>query len=109
MDGSLNHSEKQFQNNASGDTSGGGPGGPARPLILDQTADRRAEKFFFATPPPPPPNPRLSQGLDDRPGYATEDGFGEWSQWSVVSTQGGLFISSPFKAGGGLNRDGGVI
>ena len=101
MDGSLNHSEKQFQNNASGDTSGGGPGGPARPLILDQTADRRAEKNFFATP-----HPRLSQGLDDRPGYATEDGFGEWSQWSVPKE---AYLFQAHLRRGGLNRDGGVI
>ena len=34
-------------------TPGEGPGGPARPLILEQT-----EKFFFATAtPPPPPTP----------------------------------------------------
>ena len=57
-------------------TPGEGPGGPARPLILDQTDARRTEKICFATPLPP----RLSQGLDDRPGSATEGGFGEWSQ-----------------------------
>ena len=38
-------------------TPGEGPEGPARPLILDQTKARRAEKNFFATPPPPPPTP----------------------------------------------------
>ena len=39
-------------------TPGEGPGGPAHPLILEQTAARRAEKNFFATaPPPPPPTP----------------------------------------------------
>ena len=67
-------------------TPGEGPEGPARPLILDQTKARRAENIFFATPPPPPPppNPRLSQGLDDLPGYATEDGFGERSQWFSI-------------------------
>ena len=59
-------------------TPGERPGGPARPLILDQT-----ENFFFLLP-PPPPNPRLSQGLDDRPGSATEGGFGEWSQWFSI-------------------------
>ena len=108
-------------------TPGEGPEGPARPLILDQTKARRAENIFFATP---PPNPRLSQGLDDRPGSAAEGGFGEWSQWFSIrvserlpsskktyitvnpplSTQGSLFISSPFEpGGGGLNRDGGII
>ena len=57
---------------------------PGEGLILDQT--EAPKKLFFETappplpPPPPPPPPRLSQGLDDRPGYATEDGFGEWSQ-----------------------------
>ena len=61
-------------------TPGEGPGGPARPLILEQT-----EKNFFATAnPPPPPNPRLSQGLDDRPPSATEGGFSEWSQWFSI-------------------------
>ena len=66
-------------------TPGEGPGGPARPLILEQTAARRAEKIFFATAnPPPPSNPRLSQGLDDRPPSATEGGFGEWSQWFSI-------------------------
>ena len=33
-------------------TPGEGPEGPARPLILDQTKARRAEKSFFATPTP---------------------------------------------------------
>ena len=68
-------------------TPGEGPGGPARSLFLEQTAARRAEKIFFATAPPsppPPPNPRLSLGLDDRPGSATEGGFGEWSQWFSI-------------------------
>ena len=46
---------------------------PGEGLILDQT--EAPKKLFFETAPP-----RLSQGLDDRPGYATEDGFGEWSQ-----------------------------
>ena len=32
-------------------TLGEGPGGPARPLILDQTDARRTEKICFATPP----------------------------------------------------------
>ena len=71
------------------------------PLNFRPNRGPKGRKKFFCYP-PPPLNPRLSQGLDDRPGYAIEDGFGEWSQWSVVSTQGGLFISSPFKAGGGL-------
>ena len=47
---------------------------PGEGLILGQT--EAPKKLFFETAPPP----RLSQGLDDRPGYATEDGFGEWSQ-----------------------------
>ena len=34
--------------------------GPGRPLFLDQSEARRAEKTFFLRPPP------LSQGLDDR-------------------------------------------
>ena len=57
------------------DPSGGGPGGSATPLFLDQTEARRAEKIFFWRPaphlylrvwmttPPPPPHP-LSEGLD---------------------------------------------
>ena len=55
-------------------TPGEGPEGPARPLILDQTK----AKFFCN------PHPRLSQGLDDRPGSATEGGFGEWCQWFSI-------------------------
>ena len=65
-------------------TPGEGPEGPARPLILTQPKARGPENIFLAPPPPPPPNPRLSQGLDDLPGYATEDGFGERSQWFSI-------------------------
>ena len=47
----------------------GGAGGPAPPLLLDQTEARRAEKIFWGhrhpSPPPPLPFP-LSLGLDDR-------------------------------------------
>ena len=43
---------------------GEGPGGPAPPLVLDQTEAQRAEKMFLETPSPPPPP--LSKGLDDR-------------------------------------------
>lgn len=35
--------------------------GPGRPLFLDQSEARRAEKTFFLRPPPP-----LSHSLDDR-------------------------------------------
>ena len=50
---------------------GRGPGA-RRPLFLDQTEARRAEKPFFGDHPPPPlskgldelPPPPLSQGLD---------------------------------------------
>ena len=83
-------------------TPGEGPGGPARPLILDQTEARRAEKFFFATAPPPPPD--LSQGLDNRPGYPTEGGFGEWSQWFSIRVNERLPSSKKhiFRQGYGL-------
>ena len=47
----------------------GGAGGPAPPLLLDQTEARRAEKIFLGdrhpSPRPPLPFP-LSLGLDDR-------------------------------------------
>ena len=66
MDGSLNHSEEQFQNNASGDTRGGA--WRARPPL----------NFIIR------PNRGLSQGQDDRPASATEGGFGEWSQWFSI-------------------------
>ena len=55
---------------------------PGEGLILDQT--EAPKKLFFETAPPPTPHPRLSQGLDDRPGSATEGGFGEWSQWFSI-------------------------
>ena len=85
-------------------TPGEGPGGPARPLILDQTEARRAEKIFFATAPPPPPPRDLSQGLDNRPGYATEGGFGEWSQWFSIRVNERLPSSKKhiFRQGYGL-------
>ena len=41
---------------------GGGPGGSATPLFLDQTEARRAEKILFLETGPPP----LSKGLDDQ-------------------------------------------
>ena len=47
----------------------GGAGGPAPPLLLDQTEARRAEKIVLetGTPLPPPLLPfPLSLGLDDR-------------------------------------------
>ena len=50
---------------------------PGEGLILDQT--EAPKKLFFETA-----HPRLSQGLDDRPGSATEGGFGEWSQWFSI-------------------------
>ena len=49
-------------------TSGGsrrGDGGPAPPLLLDQTEARRSEKNFLGDRPLPPPP--LSQGLDPAP------------------------------------------
>ena len=52
MDGSLNHSEEQFQNNASGDTRG--EAWRARPP-LNFRPNRNF--FFFCYRPPPPPTP----------------------------------------------------
>ena len=49
---------------------------PGEGLILDQT--EAPKKLFFETA------PRLSQGLDFRPGSASEGGFGEWSQWFSI-------------------------
>ena len=69
-------------------TPGEGPGGPARPLILDQTEARRAEKIFLLPPPP-----RLYKGLDDRPGSATEGGFGGWSPWFSIRVNETLLSS----------------
>ena len=60
MDGSLNHSEEQFQNNARGNTRGGA--WRARPLLIFR-ANRgpKGRKNFFcyrsSLPSPPPPTP----------------------------------------------------
>ena len=106
---------------------GEGPGGPARPLVLDQSKARRAEKNLLENDPPPPPLPcQLSEGLDPPlkavsmsgvSGFDSCERKAESSKKHILphanpllSTPGGLFIPSPFeerRGGGELNRDGG--